>query len=176
MAMWLHVQDPLEKADAIYVYGGGVIERPVYAAKLYREGYAPTVVVGGILMDSNLIAIGHYLNDGDINRKVVVKRGVPGKRIVQIWEGTSTYEETESLKKYILQNKLKSVILVTSPFHTRRVRMCARRVFKDTGVKLIVTSVPDPEVNLENWWVDERDLVNIAVEFIKITYYFIKFR
>ena len=37
---WI-VHDPLSRADAIVVLGGGMQTRPFEAARLYREGYAP---------------------------------------------------------------------------------------------------------------------------------------
>jgi len=173
---WLYVREPLEKSDAVYVYAGGILERPAYGARLYREGYAPLVIVGGVLMDANLFAIGAFVNDGTLNRAAVVKRGVPEKNVDQIWDGTSTYDETLALKRYMLERGLDSAILVTSPFHTRRVRLCADRVFKGTGIKTTVAAARYPVINLERWWEDERDLLTIIIEYFKLLFYLTKYR
>ena len=39
----LVVEDPLQKARAVVVFGGGIPFRAMEAAKLYREGWAPEV-------------------------------------------------------------------------------------------------------------------------------------
>ena len=39
------VEDPLAKADAIYVLGGTMYERPLEAVDLYKAGWAPTIVL-----------------------------------------------------------------------------------------------------------------------------------
>src|SRR5271168_3297338 len=43
LGRWLVVEDPLEKAQAIVVLSGDMPLRASEAAKLYREGYAPSV-------------------------------------------------------------------------------------------------------------------------------------
>src|SRR5689334_25139598 len=42
--LWI-VDDPPAKADAVVVLGGGLEYRPAAAAKLYREGYAPKILI-----------------------------------------------------------------------------------------------------------------------------------
>ena len=42
LGAFLVVQDPLEKADAIFVLGGTRYERPLEAVELYNAGWAPT--------------------------------------------------------------------------------------------------------------------------------------
>lgn len=176
MGNFLMKTDPISNADLIYVFAGGTIERPGYAAELYKKGFAPRVVVAGVLIDFNLVAMGRYFNDGSINRRVAVMHGVPGPAIVQIWDGTSTYEEVVALKKFMTEHKLKKAILVTSAFHSRRARMCVRRVFKDSDMKLMITAPPDPYHSLDNWWKTENDMIAVFTEYVKLVYYFVKYR
>ena len=42
---YLQHEDPLQKADAIFVLAGTRAERPLEAIDLYKEGYAPIVVL-----------------------------------------------------------------------------------------------------------------------------------
>jgi uncharacterized SAM-binding protein YcdF (DUF218 family) len=42
---FLATEDPLEHADAIFVFAGTRAERPLEAFDLWKEGYAPRVVV-----------------------------------------------------------------------------------------------------------------------------------
>ena len=45
LGAWLVVEDPLAKADGIYVLGGTMYERPLEARDLYTAGWAPTIVL-----------------------------------------------------------------------------------------------------------------------------------
>ena len=42
---YLQHEDPLQKADAIFVLAGTRLERPFEAVDLYKEGYAPIIVL-----------------------------------------------------------------------------------------------------------------------------------
>ncbi len=44
---YLSEQDPLEKSDIIFVFGGSSLSRPEKAAKLYQAGYAPMIYCSG---------------------------------------------------------------------------------------------------------------------------------
>src|ERR1017187_4105285 len=43
-SLWI-INDPLQHADAIVLLGGGLETRPFAAARLYRDGYAPRILV-----------------------------------------------------------------------------------------------------------------------------------
>ena len=45
LGAWLVVEDPLEKADAIFVLGGTRYERPLEAVDLYKAGWAPRIML-----------------------------------------------------------------------------------------------------------------------------------
>ncbi len=177
MGRWLKIESPLKKADLIYVYGGSTIIRSAYAAELYNKGYAPLVVTGGILVNHDLLALGLYYNDEMLNQRVLVKRGVPYKNTAQIHVGTSTFEETVGLKEFMKKNDLHSAILVSSPFHMRRIRYTANKVFKDYNAELIYAPVPEDmaQISLEGWWNKEDDFITIILEYVKMLYYVFKY-
>jgi len=45
LGSWLGVQDPLSKADAVFVLGGTRFERPLEAVELYKAGWAPRIAL-----------------------------------------------------------------------------------------------------------------------------------
>src|SRR5262245_39796180 len=50
-------EDPLKRADALFVLGGARLERALEAASLYREGYAPIIAVSpGRLEPAEVVA------------------------------------------------------------------------------------------------------------------------
>lgn len=172
---WLVVKTPLRKADVIYVYAGGPLERPQQAAELYRRGFAPRVAVAGILIDPDLMVLGHMFNDGTVNRLALMRRGVPGNAVVQIWQGTSTMEETRGLRALMDAQGWKTAILVSSPIHMRRIRFTVSRAFKGAGYKLYYAPVEDPRIRPDSWWLDEEGLISVTVEYIKLVYYHVEY-
>ena len=98
-------------ADAIVVLGGGNHERPLRAAKLFRQHAAPRIILTGA-------------GDDDINREILIsKRHVPGVGVIQIEDKShTTRENAEFTIKLLRAEKIHArAILVTSlQNHSRR--------------------------------------------------------
>ncbi len=172
---WLVVRTPPRRADVIYVFAGGVSERPAYGAELFKRGYAPRVAVAGVLISYDLLAFGKVVNEGEINRKVLLRHGVPAGKIIQIWRGTSTMEEVTALKKLMNSNGWKSAILVSSPFHTRRIRFSVKKVFGNGDYRFSYVPTPHPIIRPDSWWREEEGLIMVSNEYLKLIYYHLKF-
>ena len=107
--------DPLTKADYIVVLGGSR-ERGVEAANLYREGWAPKVIVSSLKHSVGKLA------------DLVKAYGVPADDILIDGEGTrtSTHPETVAMLPGV-DKKTDKFIVLTSPYHTSRSRACFKR-------------------------------------------------
>jgi uncharacterized SAM-binding protein YcdF (DUF218 family) len=107
--------DPLEKADYIVVLGGNR-ERGIEAANLYREGWAPKVIVSSLKNSVGGLA------------DIVNAYGVPADDILIDGEGTrtATHPETVALLPGV-DKKTDRFIVLTSPYHTSRSRACFKR-------------------------------------------------
>ncbi|CCO24894.1 YdcF family protein [Maridesulfovibrio hydrothermalis] len=168
----LQEEDTLEKADAIVVLGGQYF-RPIYAAELYNEGYAPKVLASRpVVMPEEKIIRALGINSPyqwEIYRDILLRKGVPKKDTSFFGKANvSTIDEAEVLKK-TLDPKIKSIILVTSPLHTRR----AGIIFRETlpaEIKVIVVSTPYEKVPKE-WWKNFRTAPFIVLEVMKTFYY-----
>ncbi len=127
----LVVTSPLEKSDALVVFGGGLRkdgtlgastrERVEYAAKLYHEGYAEHVLLmGGYRVPPEF-------EESAVMAEALVKLGVPRDRMHLDRKSRNTYENAK--RTFALCSKLgfQRVILVTSPYHMRRAWMCLKR-------------------------------------------------
>ncbi len=171
----LEKTDSPREAQIIYVYGGSPVERPAAAALLYKNKYAPKVATGGDVVDNSIEALGQSVNEATLNAMSLRKYGVPQRDIIVINKGTSTYEETIELLSFMKSHHLKSAILVTSNFHTRRVRWSARKVFRDSGITITVVSATRPIVDLDSWWRSEDSLIAVTNEYIKLILYYIKY-
>lgn len=131
----LTVEESLKKADAIVVLGAGVtlketpdrntLQRLVKGIILYKEGYAPTLIlVGGWDHDG-------YIAAAKVMKKTAVKLGVDPKDIITESTSHNTYENAVNTKSILREHKYDDIILVTSASHMRR----SLEVFEKQGIK-----------------------------------------
>ena len=97
------------KADVIIVLGGGggVHERPEYAARLFQQHAAPWILISGA-------------GDDDINRRILIRAGVPARDIIVENESKTTRENARFCSPILWEGKVRSAIIVTSWYHSRR--------------------------------------------------------
>ncbi|MEW5945186.1 MAG: YdcF family protein [bacterium] len=172
---FLHVETEVWKSDVIYVFAGAALERGLQGAELYREGIAPVVVTAGEVLSPEMMALELDLTAAEITGRALERFGVPPAKIVMIERGTSTLEEAVVLREYMEENGLDSVVCVTSPFHTRRVRATMRKVFREEETKIYISAAKHPLVDLDNWWKKEEDLITVQNEYIKLVLYYFKY-
>ena len=171
---WI-VNEPLEKAGAIVVLGGGLDTRPFAAARLYHQGYAERILIAWP-KSSATDDIGLTTREKDIVRQVLIKEGVPESALTEVGESvTSTYEEACAVREWTAANKVNALIIPTDEFHTRRVRWLFRKQLKQFGVKVIVQAVPVREYTVRDWWQNERGIVAFQNEVLKYAYYRFKY-
>lgn len=95
------------KAEALVVLGGGSHERPSRAAELFKEGAAHTVICSGY-------------GDALANAHRLINLGVP-KGLIQLEEkSTNTQQNARQTIALLRAQHLRSVIIVTSWYHSRR--------------------------------------------------------
>ena len=153
---WLVVQDPLEKADAVYVLGGTLYERPLEAVDLYREGWAPRIMLVRQMADfgeAELVKRGlPYPREVDVQIDVLGRLGIPRDAIVIIDPADSTADEADHLRAVVTRDRLSRVIVVTSKQHTRRARMVMRRRLDGAGTQLIMRYSRYDRSDVDRWW------------------------
>ena len=167
---WLVVEDPLEKAQAIVVLSGRMPIRALEAAKLYRNGYAPKIwLTHSTEPGTTLGAMGiSYTGEEAYNVQVLKHEGVPADAI-QVLEPliVNTADELEAVSAALTQEKYKTVIIVTSKVHTRRVRILWHRIAKGRGQAIVRAASDDPFVP-GRWWRTTGDALDVVREFLGI--------
>jgi uncharacterized SAM-binding protein YcdF (DUF218 family) len=176
----VHV-DPLTKADAIYVLGGSRIDRALEALELYRQGYAPRIVMsnaareaGELLLDQQGI---HVPTDAEIVRDTLVGRlGVPSEAVIVIPENVeNTAAEADLIKPYSQQAGWHRLIVITDCATTRRAGFAFRRAFGSAMALTVRCSRYDP-YHASRWWASRRDLKTTMSEFPKLLAYWFGLR
>lgn len=177
----LIVSADLSRADAIVVLSGSstYIERTHKAAELYNQGRAPIVV----LTDDN--TRGGWSSAQQRNpyfaeraHEELVKQGVPATQIrVAPGVASGTSEEALIIRDYATSHGLRSVLVVTSAYHSRRAWRTLQQTFAGTGTSLgIVTAptgwqTPAPAF----WWLHVEGWRSVGVEWVKLIYYWFRF-
>lgn len=163
---WLVRQDTLAPTDAIVVLSGSMPARAEEAARLFRMGYAHEVWVSRPAEPrEELEAMGvHYLGEEDFNREILIHGGVPDAD-VRIFPQPiiNTEQEVEETCVQMKREGITSVMIVTSPQHTRRVRALWRRL-AGKDLRLIVRASPQDGFDADHWWRNTRDTFAVVRE------------
>ena len=105
---------------------------------------------------------------------VAFLRPVPNERIeVLPRRVASTHDEALLLKEYVDEHHLRSLLVVTSAYHSRRALWTFRRAFEGSGVAV---GVAEGEPGLQTptpgtWWFSPRGWRAVAGEYVKMVYY-----
>jgi uncharacterized SAM-binding protein YcdF (DUF218 family) len=162
LGAWLVVQDPLQKADAIFVLGGTRYERPLEAVELYKEGWAPRITLMRQISDAGEVELMKrgipYPREVDHQVEVMGRLGVPATDILVLDEADNTAEEAEALYRVATRERWTRAIVVTSKQHTRRARLVMRRKLTGTGTEVIVRASRFDVANVDRWWENRSTL------------------
>ena len=167
------VDDPVQKADAIIVLGGGRDWRPFAAADMYLAGQAPVLLVSQPEQSpsQNLL---QQPTEADVNTAVLTKKGVPPAAIRALGHNvTSTRDEALALREWVLTHHAKNILIPTDPFHTRRTRWIFQKALEGTSASVHVQAVPHPRYSADNWWQQEEGFLGFQNELVKSLYYLI---
>jgi uncharacterized SAM-binding protein YcdF (DUF218 family) len=163
---WLVREDALVKSGAIVVLSGGLPERALQAAKIYREGYAPEIwLTQPVEPKRTMLSLGvSFDGEEEINRRVLLHEGVPKDAIRVLSPGiVNTADEMGIIADSIAKAKAATVIVVTSKPHTRRVRALWNRLEAGRGQIIVRASETDP-FDAGHWWRSTRDALDVVRE------------
>ena len=139
---WMQLPDQPMKAEAIVVLAGDY-SRPLYAADLYQQGYAPMVYVSRSRPTpqyNTLREMGISLKmPWEIYQQILLVRGVSADAIQFLGqENLSTVDEAESSRQRFGQSAVR-LLVVTSPFHTRRAKMVFQQALPNADIRVLST-------------------------------------
>jgi uncharacterized SAM-binding protein YcdF (DUF218 family) len=166
----LVVEDALAPADAVIVVAGGIPTREATAAGLYRRGWAPRVVLSNNFTPDRvreLIALGvRRLDYQGESRFVLEKHGVPRDAIVALSVAVKTTEaELRLVAEAARARGWRRVILVTSPQHSRRVKLVWTRE-APVGIEGLVALANEDDFPGDGWWRKRRQAEAVLHEYL----------
>ena len=172
----LIVNADLGSADAIVVLSGSstYIERTHKAAELFHQGRAPLIM----LTDdhtrsgwSSALQTNPYFVERA--RDELIKQGVPADKIRIVPVTVSgTHHEALTIKEYAVTQGLRSLLVVTSEYHSRRALRSLRQSFAGTAILVglepaVGAETPSPAL----WWLRAEGWRSVAGEYVKLIYY-----
>lgn len=177
LAANLIVEKPLTNADAIIVLSGSAVykERTRKAAELYKQGVSPRIFI---------------TNDGEragwsqtektnppfveLEQRELIANGVlPDAITVLPGEVSGTDQEAKALAMEIDARPIKSLLIVTSAYHTRRALWTFDKFLAGRGIEIGIehTTIDELSPKPEIWWLGLRGWQNVGGEYVKSAVY-----
>lgn len=160
LGLYLSPSDTLTQADAIVVVSGDD-DRIKHAIDLYKKGYAPTLILSGA-------ARAGFSSNALVMQIEASRSGIPNEAVILEEKAYNTYENALYTKEIVLKQRMDNLILVSSPYHQRRVYETFKSVFRASGVKLQNSPSPYSTWKEDNWWKSDRELHLTQEEALKI--------
>lgn len=123
--------DNRKKSDAILILGAKSYKgdrynpcleaRVQHGVDLYKNGYANILIMSGGDDEEDKV------NESETMKLIAKSKGVPESDIILENKSTSSYENIMYTKKAMLSHNIKSIIIVTEPFHSPRVGLVAKK-------------------------------------------------
>jgi len=160
--------EPPQTADVIIVLGGNAPDRLPRGMQLRADGYAPLLIVSNERVHTHglettwldLYRAGHSAPDLPESAVLVLDDPVP----------ESTLDEARRDADLMTSHDLRSALLVTDAFHSRRAYLIFRAAFAHRGLSVHSTPVAD-ELDLAHWWSHPLAARRVLEEWAKLAWY-----
>lgn len=145
---FLVTEQNLSKADALVVMAGSRYERIPAAARLYHLGAAPRILLTNDGIFSSWSAEDNRnLYEVEWAKKQLLQLGVPSNaiEILQFTKCGSYYDAINTRKYVSMHDSLRSLLVVTSFYHSSRTLMIFQKIFHNTNIEIGIYPIPkDP--------------------------------
>jgi uncharacterized SAM-binding protein YcdF (DUF218 family) len=167
-ANYLYYKDELKPADVIVVIPGSKTEYSVeYGVKLFKEGWARKDKI--ILSGGN--AIWKY-SWASLMQEQALSLGLSRNAVFLEEKSSSTKENAIFTKEIMKRHRYASLILVTSPYHSKRANKIFRKIMGDE-IKVLSAPYEESRFQFKDWWKRERDRKAVLIEFFKFFWFYV---
>ena len=173
---FLICEDEVKQVEVLFVLGGAPFERGNEAAGLFRAGFANHIVCTGENIPDGYKALALSYSEAEVAKiHLITNNKIPETNVELLEKGTSTKEEAGYIIKYCLENNVSKAIVLSSKFHTRRVKNVFKPIFEANNIELILRGAPSSVYSEDEWWKTEEGLIMLNNEYVKSVYYFFKY-
>ncbi|MCP4667076.1 MAG: YdcF family protein, partial [Deltaproteobacteria bacterium] len=176
MGKYLVVEHPLKKSDLIVCLSGSSVERGLEVAELYKKGLAPGIFITRGELPAGYEALqkkgGHYPEERSLVVRLLQGLDVPRSACLSSDRFvSSTFDEAKLLWEITKERGYKSLIVVTSPTHTRRTWLTFQKVFEKGDVVIAVKPSRYSNFRSDGWWKTRQYVREVIFEYQKLIYY-----
>ena len=177
---YLVVEDTLQTAEAIVVLNGSAPLRVLEAARLYKEGWAPKIILSQALRRGDFYAFEaldiKIVQEHEYDREALLRSGVPDHDIIIIEEeAANTLAELRAVLRILQPPEDATLIIITSNYHTRRTA-AIWNYLTDGQVKGIVRwTRSDPSFDPATWWKNRQSIKHLVNEYMGLINYWLGF-
>lgn len=180
LGRYLIVEHPPQRSDLIVCLAGGNVERGLAVADAYHKGLAPRIFMArevppdgyAILKERGV----NYPESVDLMITLLEGQGIPRSAfLTSDRPANSTFGEAELVRELVMNSDYNSLIIITTPYHCRRVWLTFRKVFEKTDVRMLMRPSPYSDFNPGDWWKKRRYLREVIIEYQKLIYYTLKY-
>jgi UDP-N-acetylmuramyl pentapeptide phosphotransferase/UDP-N-acetylglucosamine-1-phosphate transferase/uncharacterized SAM-binding protein YcdF (DUF218 family) len=163
---WLQAPEAKVHSDAIIVLGGDAVRRAQTGVDLFQAGLAPQLIITGDNPQRP------YRQLTEQAQAYAVANGIPASAILLL-SSTNTFEDAQQITRFIQDNNLARVTIVTDWFHSRRAMCSVHQVLSQTSstnTDLFFWPAQTPFTS-QNWWDSKDGIETVSTEFVKSIYY-----
>ena len=172
--------DEMVPSDALIVLGGGEPDREIAAADLFAAKIAPLVILA---TEREFNAVPELLRRGvrverpvDQRRRYLREMGVPDAAIVTLpGAEKSTIDEARTLAAWVQKHPIRSLVVVTSTFHSRRAGFIFEWALRGSATAVRVKASAFNRYDPDHWWTDRVTFLAGVVEWQKTIYYRLRY-
>lgn len=161
MGKFIYEKDALKPADVIVVLAGKEDGSVEYGVKLFKDDWAKKdriIMSGGPLLWKFTAA--------DIMKRQAESLGIPGKNILLEGKSTTTVQGAKYTRDILHKHGYRSMILVTSPYRSKRAALIFRKVMGD-GIRVVCAPVENSWFRFGGWWKRPRERKAVLWEYVK---------
>jgi len=177
----LIVRKELSRADVIVILAGSSTyeERVDHAAQMFKSGRAQRIILtddhhrGGWSPQKQTNPLFVEFASERLQQLGVAQQHLE----ILSTSAQGTYHEAELLRDYADSHGLKSLLVVTSAYHSRRALWTFKRVFTGTEVEIGIDAADPGEQTPfpATWWFHLLGWEMVPVEYVKLVYYHIHY-
>jgi len=159
------------KADLMVTLGGDNGARADRVLQLYRDGYAPKVLLTGPEANNPKVRAAHQ----SWRARYLVEEGIPEGALLFDRRARNSWDEAVNTLELMRTMKLSRALVISDPPHMRRVDWTWRRVFEGSGKTYVLVATEQPEWDTAHWWRTSLGAQFVFGEYIKLAYYLIQY-
>lgn len=155
---------PIKSDYIVVISGGDTAGRTRKGIELYKQAYAPKLLLSGDAADPK------SPSNAKVMKRLAINSGVPEEDIIIEEKSKDTHENAiQSIYKLIKGGPQQQIILVTSPYHSRRARIEFQKAFENQTIEANIISVNADDKNWGTfWWLNPKSIIIACFELLKL--------